>query len=310
MSTSEFAKVSTKDIYFEQEHCLTYVLITPARNEAQFIEKTIKSVIKQTVLPAKWVIVSDGSTDGTDEIVKKYASIYQWIELLRMPERKERNFAGKVHAFNAGFSKVESMDFDIIGNLDADITFEKDYMAFLINRFAENSKLGVAGTPFVEGSFQYNYTFVNIEHVSGACQLFRRKCFEEVGGYIPIRGGGIDWVAVTTARMNGWKTRTFEGKKCLHHRKTGTGNYGVLKSKFKVGQQDYYLGGHPLWEIFRSLYQMRFKPYIIAGLLILTGYVLAFLKGAKRPISEKLVRFRRREQMQRLRRLFFRETTT
>jgi glycosyltransferase involved in cell wall biosynthesis len=288
---------------------LSYVLITPARNEASFIEETIKSVIRQTVLPIKWVIVSDGSTDGTDDIVKKYTAEHRWIELMRMPERKERHFAGKVHAFNAGYARVKNLNYDIIGNLDADITFEEDFMSFLIRKFAENPELGVAGTPFVEGSFQYNYAFVNIEHVSGACQLFRRKCFEEVGGYIPIRGGGIDWVAVTTARMKGWKTRTFVEKTYLHHRKIGTGKSGLLVSRMRVGQQDYYLGGHPLWEVFRSLYQMRLRPYIIGGLFVLTGYVWAFLKGVERPISDELVSFRRREQMQRLRSLFFRAST-
>jgi glycosyltransferase involved in cell wall biosynthesis len=286
-----------------------YVLITPARNEAAFIEQTVKSVVGQTVLPAKWVIVSDGSTDGTDGIVKEYAAEHRWIELVRMPERKERHFAGKVQAFNAGYEKVKDLNYDIIGNLDADITFEEDYMSFLLGKFAENPELGVAGTPFVEGSFQYNYTFVSIEHVSGACQLFRRKCFEEVGGYIPIRGGGVDWVAVTTARMKGWKTRTFTEKTCLHYRKIGTGKGTFLKAKWKVGEQDYYLGGHPLWEVLRSLYQMRFRPYIIGGLFILTGYVWAFLKGVDRPIAEELVSFRRREQMDRLRSLFFRASS-
>lgn len=285
---------------------LAYVLITPARNEAEFIEETIKCVVKQTVLPVKWVIASDGSTDGTDDIVKKYASEQRWIELIRMPEREERHFAGKVDAFNAGYAKVKNLNYDVIGSLDADITFEEDYMSFLLGRFAENPELGVAGTPFVEGSFQYNYAYVNIEHVSGACQLFRRTCFEDVGGYIPIRGGGIDWVAVTTARMKGWETRTFVEKKCFHHRKIGTGKSGLLVSRLRVGQQDYYLGGHPLWEIFRSLYQMRFRPYIMGGLLVLTGYVWAFLKGVDRPISEELVSFRRREQMQRLRNFFLR----
>lgn len=284
---------------------LAYVLITPARNEAEFIGETIKCMVKQTVLPVKWVIVSDGSTDGTDDIVKKYVSEQRWIELIRMPEREERHFAGKVDAFNAGYAKVKNLNYDVIGSLDADITFEEDYMSFLLGRFAENPELGVAGTPFVEGSFQYNYAYVNIEHVSGACQLFRRTCFEEVGGYIPIRGGGIDWVAVTTARMKGWETRTFVEKKCFHHRKIGTGKSGLLVSRLRVGQQDYYLGGHPLWEIFRSLYQMRFRPYIMGGLLVLTGYVWAFFKGVDRPISEELVSFRRREQMQRLRNFFF-----
>src|SRR5213592_861494 len=97
----------------------TYVLITPARNEAQFIEQTIRSVIGQTFRPAKWVIVSDGSTDGTDDIVRKYAAEHEWIELVRMPERSERHFAGKVRAFNAGHAKVKDVKYDIIGSLDA-----------------------------------------------------------------------------------------------------------------------------------------------------------------------------------------------
>src|SRR5271166_5699577 len=105
----------------------TYVLITAARNEAQFIELTIKSVVSQTVRPRKWVIVSDGSTDGTDDIVSKYAAEYPWIELVRMPERRERHFAGKVHAFSAGYAKVRDLDYDVIGNLDADITFDEGY---------------------------------------------------------------------------------------------------------------------------------------------------------------------------------------
>ena len=106
---------------------LTYVLITPARNEEAFIEETIKSVIKQTILPKKWVIVSDGSTDNTEEIVKIYLNSHPWIELLRMPERAERHFAGKVQAFNAGFDRVKDLEYDIIGNLDADISFDSDY---------------------------------------------------------------------------------------------------------------------------------------------------------------------------------------
>lgn len=282
----------------------SYILITPARNEGAFIEQTIKSVVGQTIRPAKWVIVSDGSTDGTDDIVKKYAEEYQWIELVRMPEHTARNFAAKVTCFNAGYERVRNLNYDVIGNLDADISFDSDYFEFLLKKMTDVPELGVAGTPFVEGSFHYNYAFVSIEHVSGACQLFRRRCFEDVGGYVPIRGGGIDLVAVTTARMKGWKTRTFTGKMCLHHRKIGTGKSKLLASKLRIGRQDYYLGGHLLWEVFRSLYQMRFRPYLIGGLLIFVGYIWGFLRGVDRPISEELVRFRRREQLQRLRSLF------
>ena len=157
---------------------LVYVLVTPARNEAAFIERTIRSVLVQTSLPARWIIVSDGSTDGTDEIVKKYTDRYEWIQLVRMPERKERHFAGKVYAFNAGYARLGELSYDIVGNLDADISFDKDYFSFLISRFADDTKLGVAGTPFREGTRQYDYRFTSIDHVSGACQLFRRECFE------------------------------------------------------------------------------------------------------------------------------------
>jgi hypothetical protein len=166
--------------------------------------------------------------------------------------------------------------------------------------------LGVAGTPFVEEGFQYNYDFVSIDHVSGACQLFRRECFEDIGGYRPIQEGGIDWVAVTTARMKGWKTRTFTEKTCRHQRKIGTSKDGVLKARFKVGQKDYLLGSHPVWEIFRATYQMTLKPYVLGGSLILLGYVWALANRYERRIPRDLVDFRRKEQMGRLRRVLLR----
>jgi len=276
-----------------------YVLITPARNEAQFIELTIKSVIAQTVLPLQWVIVSDGSTDGTDEIVNKYAAEHRWIELVRTPERQERHFAGKVHAFNAGYAKVKNLDYDLIGSMDADISFDPDYFSFLLGKLAEDPALGLVGTPFKDKTI-YDYRFVSIEHVSGACQLFRRECFEQIGGYVPVKSGGIDHIAVITARMKGWKTRTFTEKVCLHHRNIGSAERGALNAKFRDGTLDYALGGHPVWELFRTAYQMTREPYVIGGLALLAGYVTASMRRLERPISHELVAFRRREQMQRL----------
>ena len=283
---------------------LKYVLITPARNEEAYIEKTIQSVISQTVLPEKWVIVSDGSTDHTDEIVKQHIAENAWIELIRMPEHRDRTFAAKVHCFNAGYEKLKDVKCDIIGNLDADISFKEDYFEFLLGKFAEIPELGVSGTPFVEDSSHYDYRFTNIEHVSGACQLFRRECFKGIGGYIPIKGGGIDWTAVTTARMKGWKTRTFTEKVCFHHKKMGTGNTSALMTSFRQGYKDYFLGGHPLWQLFRTVYQMSKKPYIIGGLLLFFGYNWAYISRVERPVSQELMRFHRREQMQRLKQRF------
>src|SRR3979409_1419174 len=160
---------------------LVYVLITPARNEAKFIELTIKSVVAQTVWPLKWVIVSDGSTDGTDEIVSQHAAVHSWIELVQMPERSERHFAGKVQAFMAGVARMKGLEYAIIGNLDGDVSFEQDYFSCLLQKLAADPTLGLVGPPFQEGSnHTYDYRFVSIEHVSGACQLFRRECFEEI----------------------------------------------------------------------------------------------------------------------------------
>lgn len=252
---------------------LTYVLITPARNEAAFIEGTIQSVVAQTVRPLRWVIVSDGSTDGTDEIVQKFAAANPWIRLLRMPERRERHFAGKVHAFNAGYAELSGMGYDVIGSLDADITFDESYFQFLLDKLSENPRLGVTGTPFVEGKRQYDYRFTSQEHVSGACQMFRRSCFEEIGGYQPIRTGGIDLVAVVTARMKGWQTRSFTEKVCFHHRKMGTAKHNLLTNAFHGGFTDYTHGCDFLWEISRSFYQMSRPPILLNGICCLAGYL-------------------------------------
>ncbi len=283
---------------------LKYALVTPARNEARYIELTIQSMIAQTCPPAKWVIVSDGSTDGTDEIVGKYLDAHPWIELVRMPERKERHFAGKVYAFRAGYEHVKELGVEVVGNLDADVSFEPEHFRFLIDRMAENPRLGVTGAPFREGNFQYDYRYTNIENVWGGCQLFRQECFEAIGGYMPLKGGCIDHVAVLSARMLGWQTRTFTEKVCIHHRVMGTALQGSLKAKFKMGVKDHFVGNHPLWQMFRTVYQMKHRPYVFGGLALGSGYFWSLLTGAKIAIPSDLVKFVQDEQMQRLKKLF------
>lgn len=279
----------------------TYILITPARNEAQFIELTLRSVAAQTFRPLKYVIVSDASTDGTDEIVRKYMAAYPWMELVRLSGTCERHFAAKVRAFNAGYERVRDLDFDILGNVDADVSFERDHFEALIAKMAANPRLGVAGAPFREGSQQYDYRFTSIENVWGGCQLFRRECFEQMGGYLPIPGGGIDHVAVLSARMNGWQTRTFTEKICVHHRRMGTALQGRIKAKFRLGSKDYSLGNHPLWELLRTFYQITQRPIVIGGLALAAGYIWSLVRRVKIPISHELVAFVRHEQMERLR---------
>jgi hypothetical protein len=289
-----------------------YVLVTPARNEAQFIELTIKSVVAQTLRPIRWVVVSDGSTDGTDDIVNRYATQYSWIELLRMPERHERNFAGKVHAFSAGYARLKAIDYDAIGSLDADISFCEDYFSVLLGKLAGDPALGLVGTPFKDDRSKrsYDYRFVSIEHVSGACQLFRRTCFEDIGGYVPVKGGGVDHIAVLTARMKGWRTRTFTDRFSVHHREMGTAEHSALMAEFQQGSKDYTLGGHPLWELFRTVHHMTRRPFFIGGLMMAVGYVWASARRLDRPVSHELIAFHRHEQIDRLKRYFLSNRST
>jgi len=285
----------------------TYVLITPARNEADFIELTIKSVVAQIVQPLKWLIVSDGSTDGTDDIVTRYARQYPWIELHRIANHQRRNFAAKVNAFNAGYARLKHLEYEAIGSLDADLSFDPDYFSFLLDRLASEPSLGLVGTPFVEeGGKTYDYRFTSRSHVSGACQLFRRTCFEDIGGYVPIKTGGIDRVAVLKARARGWATLTFTEKTLLHHRKMGTGSGGGgVTANFKQGKKDYSFGNHPLWELFRGAYQIATgKPRVMGGVALISGYTWAAARRFERPITNDLVAFQRQEQMDRLKALF------
>lgn len=289
---------------------LQYVLITPARNEAEFIESTIQSVVAQTAQPLKWIIVSDGSTDGTDAIVAKYVANQPWIDLMRMPERRERSFGGKAHAVNAAYASVRSLDFQVVVILDADISVKKSHFAYLLARLAEDPTLGIVGTPFQEASGEtYDYRFVSVEHVSGACQVFRRKCFEDINGYIPLPVGGVDHLAVVTARMRGWKTRTFTEMVSLHHRKMGSAEHGTCAAWFRTGIKDYTIGGHPLWELARVVLQIFRTPLIVRGLALGAGYFGAMVRQVKRPVPAEIQAFHRQEQMRRLKKLLTRKPT-
>lgn len=284
---------------------MKYALITPARNEARFVQKTLDSMVAQTLRPERWVIVDDGSTDRTSEMIGPYAKRHPWIELIRRPKRESHSFAGKVQAFNEGFDRIRGLQFDVIGNLDADLSFEPDYLEFLTQKFAQDPKLGVAGTPFIEDGYDSGRdSFEGQSHVAGGCQLFRRTCFEEIGGYIANRSGGIDWMAVTTARMKGWKTRSFPEKRFHHHRPLGTAQRNKIKATFSYGEKDYYLGNSPLWQLFRVGYRMAKPPYVVEGMALMSGFCWAALRRTERPVSPELMRFHRDEQMQKLKAIF------
>jgi glycosyltransferase involved in cell wall biosynthesis len=279
-----------------------YVLITPARNEGQFIENTIRSVIGQTALPSRWVIVNDGSTDNTAMIVARYAATYDWIKLVNLAPRQGRDFAAKVYAFKSGQEMLSGIEYEVIGNLDADVSLDRDHFEFLIGKFQEDPDLGVAGTVFREPGYNSaTDSFEGQNYVSGQCQIFRRQCFEAIGGYVPSKAGGIDWIAVNTARMMGWKTQSFREKCFYHHRILGTANHGVIGKFYAYGKKDYLLGGHPLWEVFRCGFRVVKQPYLFGAMALLAGYVGALVRGEMRVVSNDLMRFHRREQLMKLR---------
>ncbi|HEX9270579.1 MAG TPA: glycosyltransferase family 2 protein [Candidatus Binatia bacterium] len=285
---------------------MKYLLITAARNEEAFVQRTLDSVVTQTVLPERWVIVDDGSTDRTAELVEGYTKRYPWIELVRRIQDDDRNFASKAHAVNTGLERANSLQFEIVGNLDADVSFGPDYIEFLMQRFSEDPKLGVAGTPFTQdGNYDSSKdSFEGENYVGGPCQLFRRECFQEIGGYVPNRAGGLDWIAVMTARMKGWKVQSFSEKRFHHYRTLGTAEKSPLGALFSYGEKDYYLGGSPVWELFRVTYRMTKKPVLLGGLALLLGYVWAALRRVNRAVSPELMRFHRHEQMKKLRAIF------
>jgi glycosyltransferase involved in cell wall biosynthesis len=281
---------------------MKYVLITPAHNEAAFIKKTLDSMVAQTLLPEQWVIIDDGSTDRTAEIVEPYTKRHPWIQLVQLPRRTDRNFAAKARAFNAAFQRVQPLQVELIGNLDADVSFGPDHFEFLIEKFLEDPTLGVAGTAYAEQDWDSTKdSFEGESSVHGACQLFRYRCFQDIGGYVPNRAGGIDWIAVTTARMKGWKTRNFPERRFRHRRPMGTAKRSAVGAMFDYGKKDYFLGGSPIWELFRVTYRMTKSPVFIGGLALFSGFCWAALRRIERPVSRELMQFHRREQMKKLR---------
>jgi len=280
---------------------MKYVLVTPARNEEAYIEKTIQSVLSQTLLPEKWIIISDGSTDRTDLIVEKYKEEHVFISLLQIGGDCAPNFGSKVNAFNAGYKQLIKQKFDLIGNLDADVTFSPNYYETIITKLKEDPGLGIGGGMICElVNGKYTPQKINLNSVAGAVQLFRRECFEAIGGYIPIKSGGIDAAAEIIGRMHGWKVRTFPEIQVLHHRRVMTGSRNILHTRFKQGMTQYLLGYHPLFQLARFFFRITDKPFLIGSFLTFCGYWWGYLKRAERPMPIEAIRFLHSEQLKRL----------
>jgi biofilm PGA synthesis N-glycosyltransferase PgaC len=279
-----------------------YVLVTAARDEKDFIELTIKSVVAQTVRPLTWVIVSDRSVDGTDEIVCSYAKKYSFIHYFRSDAPRERSTAAKVAAISLGIKALGQTEYTYFGNLDADISFGETYFETLLQYFKEDEKLGVIGGRIFQirdrgRAFESN---TSTGSVAGAVQFFRKECFDQIGGYQPIPGGMEDGLAEIMARYHGWKTRSFKGLPVFHHREMGTVGRSVYKARFSNGLTEYVVGFSFPYHAIRALSRFFEKPYLLGTILLLSGYMWGLLSRRPQVIPYGIARFIRREQMTKL----------
>lgn len=280
-----------------------YVLVTAVRNEENHIERTIASMIGQTAKPGKWAIVNDGSTDGTEGIVARYASRHDFIRLINRKTGGRRSFASKVYAIREGLKSLQGTDFDFIGNIDGDIEFGPHYFERLFNEFGGNAKLGIAGGWIYEArAGKIMPRPGNSERsVPGSIQMFRRECFDRIGGYLPIRAGGEDCIAEVMARRDGWIVRSFPDLRVFHRGPGPASGPNRLRASYRLGLEDYYTGHIPLFELFKCLRRIRSRPFFIASVFRYFGYARGFLSRAPLVVPKDAVEYYRKEQMRRIR---------
>lgn len=276
-----------------------YVVITPARDEVQHISETIISVAQQTIRPVEWVIVDDGSTDGTGHILERYATQYPWITVLHRPDRGLReNSSGVMEAFFHGFQSVRSTDWDFIVKLDGDVSLDPHYFENCLREFQQDPTLGIGGGLIchmkngalkIEASPRF--------HVRGATKIYRRTCWDVIGGL--LRAPGWDTVDEVKANMLGWRTRTFQDLKVLHHRPTGAAD-GAWRNSVKDGRADYISGYHPLFMFLKCVKRLLQKPFVVGSLGLLYGFIGAYFKRTPQVNDRALIHYMRRQQLRRL----------
>jgi glycosyltransferase involved in cell wall biosynthesis len=280
-----------------------YVLVTPARNEARYLAATIESVLAQRQQPERWVIVDDGSDDATGAVARRYAGRAGFLRVLRRPGEPADGFASKVRAFEAGRAELRDVGFDFIGNLDADVTFGPDFFRLLIDKFLKNPRLGIGGGWIYErqlGNFRPRYGN-RTEDVAGAAQLFRRECFEAIGGYPELRFGGEDSAAQAAARLYGWQVASFRPLCVNHHKTPGRKLAAGCRQQFREGIRDRALGYHPLYLALKCARRTVAWPPLAGSACRLGGYVWALARGVKPGLDSQVVAFIRREQLGRIR---------
>jgi len=277
-----------------------YVLVTPVRDEIRTIRRTIESVLRQTCLPREWVIVSDGSTDGTNAVVESASRNVPWIRLLVLPFRPERSFAAVVRALETGVRAIESKEHGYLGLLDADVEFGAEYFERLIRHFEVNARLGMAGGVVVDDGRRQARLPRNALDVPGAVQFFRRECFASLGPLIPLPEGGWDCVTCVVARMRGYETRLVPELAVTHLKPRNVAEGSVLRRQWQLGGRDYALGYAPWFAIAKWLGRVSEPPVLAGAAAAIVGYAHALLRGRPALVPRDVVAFLRREHRDRL----------
>ncbi|MEM0913167.1 MAG: glycosyltransferase family A protein [Planctomycetota bacterium] len=283
-----------------------YVIVTPCRDEAAYARRTLDAVIGQTVPPAKWVIVDDGSTDGTSEILAEYAQRVPYIEVVTREQRGKRAVGpGVVDTFYAGLSTIELSDFDYAVKLDLDLDLPAGYFEKLIQRMNADPRLGCcSGKPYFPGPSNTDKGWdgeliselCGDEMCVGMIKFYRVPCFEQIGGFVrEVMWDGID---CHRCRMLGWKACSWDEPELrfLHLRPMGSSQKGILTGRARHGFGQYFMGTGPIYMAASAILRLGYKPAVIGSAAMMWGYVASWLKGKPRYGDAAFRRFLRRYQ--------------
>ena len=276
-----------------------YVIITPVRDEERYIEATIECVRCQTILPLEWVIVDDGSTDRTGEILDRVALQFPWIRVVHRANRGFRKSGGGVmEAFYDGYKTLQCKDWDFIVKLDGDLTFAPEYFEKCFEYFGRDSQLGIGG-----GEIHYEIAGqLKLEanprfHVRGATKIYKRACWDAIGGLWPAPGW--DTIDEVKANMLGWKTYAFADLPLFHHRFTGS-EEGLFRDRVKHGVACYVSGYHPLYVAASCLSRLTQRPYVIGSLGTMYGFLKTHVTRPARLEDQSYLAYIRGQQLRRL----------
>jgi poly-beta-1,6-N-acetyl-D-glucosamine synthase len=283
-----------------QRNC-SYVIITPVRDEVDYIQQTINSVVSQTWKPAEWVVVDDGSTDGTSELLDKVAVDYPWLHVIHHKNRGFRaSGSGVMEAFYVGYAEILVSSWDFLVKLDGDLTFEPWYFERCIQNFITNSKLGVGGGKVCimdNGCPRLEHLGDPPFHVRGATKIYRRECWEMIKPL--VKAPGWDTIDEVKANYYGWETKTFYEIELIQLKATGTAD-GKWKDFYKNGVSDYICGYHPAFMLAKCLKRVIEKPFLLNAVGHLWGYVNAYVQKKPRDYDVKVVKYLQQQQMRRL----------